>query len=308
MSTADTRFRRNFVVASVLHVVLIGGLIGWESFFADSSRSALASVELVTPADLFGELPKGTGHGRGAYAPPKPTPGADAVAGPSEAMMSADESPAPRPKAPSSPKSDPNEIAIPRKAAPKKPSPTKSVPNTGELTRKSTTTAKKTTATSKSAVASGSSTASAQDIRNRFAKALTSAEDGTPYGDGKTAGGGTATGGRIGSPTGSPDGVVGGVGQGSPNWQYYEHVHDLMYEAWEQPGQLLDKKLVAVVLIRVARDGSITDVELKSSSGNKLMDDSAIAAVRKVQRLDPPPDALVKDSTANITVNFQVEG
>jgi len=307
MRSPDTRFRRNFIVSCVLHGALIAGLVCWESFFADSGRSALASVELVTPADLLGELPKGGGQGRGAYAPPKQIPGADMVAGPNEAMMSADETPAPKPSPQNAVKTDPNEVAIQKKTAPKKPSAPTSEAKSVVQTKKPSVAAKQAATTAKATSVGNSSAASAQDIRNRFAKALTAAEDGTPYGDGKAAGGGKATGGRIGSPAGSPDGVVGGVGQGSANWQYYEHVHDLMYEAWDQPGQLVDKKLVAVVLIRVARDGLITDIQLKNSSGNKLMDDSAIAAARKVQRLDPPPDPLVKGLTADITVNFQVE-
>jgi len=81
-----------------------------------------------------------------------------------------------------------------------------------------------------------------------------------------------------------------------------------MYEAWEQPGSVIDKTLVATVLIRIARDGSIASVELQRSSGNRLMDDSALAAARKVEHLEPPPDGLLKGSTANITVDFQVEG
>jgi TonB family protein len=307
MSTVEKTFRRNFVVALTLHVALIGGIVCWEEFFPHGPKNTVAFVELYTPADILGDLPKGSGHGRGAYAPPKEPPGANAVAGPSEAMMSADETPAPQPKAVSQPKSDPNEILIPKKNAQKK---------TAFETKVAATNAKaapasvKRSATNKAtAKATGAGSAgSAEVIRNRFAQALVAAEGGTPYGDGQAAGGGSGKSNRIGSPTGSPDGVVGGVGQGSPFWQYYQHVHDKMYEAWEQPGQVLAKDLVASVLIRVARDGSIAEVELKRSSGNKLMDDSALAAARRVLHLEPPPDALVKDSTANITVDFQVEG
>jgi TonB family protein len=209
------------------------------------------------------------------------------------------------------PKSDPNEIALPKKAATKKPTPqAKAPPSNGKAAATSTkkSTDNKTVNKATSVAAKGTGTGSAEEIRNRFAKVLAAAEGGTPYGDGQAAGGGSGKSNRIGSPNGSPDGVVGGVGQGSPFWQYYQHVHDRMYEAWEQPGQVLDKKLVATVLVRVARDGTITDVTLKSSSGNKLMDESALATARRVQHLEPPPDALVKDSTANIMVDFQVEG
>jgi TonB family protein len=82
-----------------------------------------------------------------------------------------------------------------------------------------------------------------------------------------------------------------------------------MYEAWEQPGQAVnfDKRLVTTILLRVARDGRILDVRLQSSSGNKLMDDSALAAARDVPRLDPLPEGLGGD-TADISVNFRLEG
>jgi TonB family protein len=314
MSTVEKAFRRNFIVAAILHIALIGGIICWEEFLPRGPQNSAAFVELYTPADILGDLPKGPGHGRGAYASPREPAGVDVVAGPSETMMSADETPAPQPKPVSEPKSDPNEISIPPKNAPKKmTAETKAAEtnaNTGTATGKksgATKTTVKAAATTAKATGAGSGETAAA-FRNRFAQALAAAEGGTPYGDGKAAGGGEGKSSRIGSPDGSPDGVVGGIGQGSPFWQYYQSVHDKMYEAWEQPGEPMRKNLVATVLIRVALDGSITNVELRNSSGNKLMDDSALAAARKVHLLEPPPDGLVKGGSANITVDFQVEG
>jgi hypothetical protein len=66
MNAADSRFRKNFIIASLLHVALIGGIIFWESVFSEAGRPVMASVDLYTPADILGDLPKGTGHGRGA--------------------------------------------------------------------------------------------------------------------------------------------------------------------------------------------------------------------------------------------------
>jgi TonB family protein len=202
--------------------------------------------------------------------------------------------------------SDPDEIAIPRK----KTAVSKKTPkDTATANAKSATDTKVATKTKKAG--GTSSVENADEIRRRFASALKAAGDGeggTAYGDGKVAGGGTGKSNHLGSPDGSPDGVPGGVGQGTPFWKYFQGVHDQMYEAWEQPGSALDKKLIATVMIKVARDGSITDVELQRSSGNKLMDDSAVTAARKVLHLEPPPDSLVRGSTADITVDFQVEG
>jgi len=297
----SVRYRRNLVIATILHVAIIASVVLWENFLGGFGRPAEASVSLYTPADILGDMPKGEGYGRGAYKPPAEPAGANMVAGPSEHMAASDESTAPTPTKVAQPKSDPNDIAIQKKTANKK-SASETKPTTAKKSAKTTTVNAK--ASAATGMAKGSS---ADDIKNRFARALTAAGDGTPYGDGKKAGGGSGKG-RIGSPNGSPDGVVGGVGQGSANWKYFEHVHDVMYEAWEQPGSALDRKFIATVQLRVARDGSITDVSLRIPSGNKVMDDSVLSAARKVQRLDPPPDNLVRGATADITVDFQVEG
>ena len=315
MNAVDSRFRKNFIVASILHVALIGGIIGWESFFSDAGKPALASVELITPADILGDLPKGEGHGRGAYAPPKEPAGANEPAGPNEAMSPPDETPAPSrtPRTSAGPKSDPNEIAIPKESARKKETvedrrKAESGKTATVATNKSASKKALTKATSTSAVAKSNGLGGEEAIRNRLARALQAEEGGTPYGDNKAPGGGSGKSNRIGSPDGSPDGEANGVGQGSPYWQYYEHVHDKMYEAWDQSGEGFQKGLVSSVMIRVARDGSITNVELLRSSGSKTMDESAVTAARKVRLLDPPPDGLVRGTTADIRIDFQVEG
>jgi colicin import membrane protein len=296
----SVRYKRNFIVASVLHVAIIASVLVWENFLGGWGRPAMASVSLYTPADILGDMPKGDGYGRGSYKPPEPAGAGGAVAAPSENILTPSETIAPKPAA--------NEVAIPRKpTAPKKPvSPAKPAAQTkpAPTTKPATTGRAQKGAPTTTTKASG---ASAEDIKNRFAKALQAAEDGTPYGDGKKAGGGSGKG-RIGSPTGAEDGVVGGVGQGSANWRYFQHVHDVMYEAWEQPTTAVDKNVMTTVRLRVARDGSIVETTVQIASGNKLMDESVMAALRKVPRLDPPPDSLVNGQYAVISVNFQVEG
>jgi len=312
MTAIEQRFRRNFILACILHGALIGGIVIFEGFFSSARSSAPAVVALITPADILGDLPKGPGQGRGNYAPPPPEPhpkdsgpAADESASANSTALAADEQPAPKPKAVPQAVRDPNEIAIPKKQITKETKPAASA------TAKKTSVKPTATAKSPTKATSANPAASAEAIRKRFASALAAAEDGTPGGDNRPAGGGTGESkyGRLGSPDGSPDGIAGGVGKGSPFWSYYLHVHDLMYEAWEQPGQALnfDKKLVATILLRVARDGRILDVRLQGSSGNKLMDDSALAAARDVPRLDPLPAGLGGD-TADITVSFRLEG
>lgn len=316
MSTIEKRFRRNFVVACLVHAALIGGIVLFEGVINSARPNAPVAVELVPP-DILGDLPKGPGQGRGNYAPPPPEPaGEPAAATPrlSEPAPPPDEEPAPKVKAPAPPVKDPNEVAIQKKPTTKelKKSTDTSVKKTA-TSAKSTTNTVKTVASARPSTRSGSSSSaeSATSIRQRFATALASAEGGTRGGDNRAAGGSTGESkyGRLGSPDGSPDGIAGGIGKGSPFWSYYMQVHDRMYEAWEQPGQAVgfDKKLVATILLRVARDGRIDGVRLQHSSGNKLMDDSALTAAHNVPRLDPLPEGLGGDF-AEISVNFRLEG
>ena len=310
MTAIEKRFRRNFILACVIHGALVGGIVLFEGFLSSARSSAPAVVALITPADILGDLPKGPGMGRGNYAPPPPEASTvEEPGGPNAAELAADEQPAPKPKAISQATKDPNEIAIPKKQVTKQPKP--AAPSTAATTAKKPTAKATISAKSTPKTTSSNPAANADAIRRRFASALATGEGGTPGGDNQAPGGGTGESkyGRLGSPNGSPDGIAGGVGKGSPFWSYYLRVHDLMYEAWEQPGQAVnfDKKLVTTILLRVARDGRVIDVRLQNSSGNKLMDDSVMTAARDVPRLDPLPEGLGGD-TADISVNFRLEG
>jgi TonB family protein len=324
MSTIEKRFRRNFVVACIVHVAIIGGIVVFEGVFSNAHSNVPATTELIIPANILGDLPTGEGTGRGNYAPPPAEP-----AGESTGAPSAPSEPAAKPAEPVAPKAttappeakDPNDILIPKKTVSKevkKPvdttvKKTDTTDKTADKPVDKTASPKKTVASAKPSAKTGSTApaVSADTIRQRFASALAASEGGTAGGDNRAAGGGTGVSkyGRLGSPDGAADGIAGGVGKGSQFWSYYMHVHDRMYEAWDQPGQAnsLDKKLVTTIVLHVARDGRIEGVRLEHSSGNKLMDDSAVTAAHNVPRLDPLPEGLGGDF-AEISVNFRLEG
>jgi TonB family protein len=315
MTTTEKTFRKNFVFTSVMHVGLIAGVVFWEGFISHERTNSPTAVDLVTPADILGDLPKGAGRGRGEYTPPSEpsTPQATFPSGASNLASDEQTAPPPTPKPSQTPANDPKDIVVPKKITPKSPQKATPVPARSAQTNQTAPT----TQTAQKAKASPAKSAtgpvaSADDFRKRFEKALrtgSSGAGGTPYGDNKPAGGGSGRSARIGSPDGSADGIPGGVGKGSLFSSYYIHVHDKMYEAWEQPGDALhwDKKVMTTIVIRVARDGRIENVSLKVPSGNKLMDDSALAAARRVSQLDRPPDGLVKGLFAEISIDFQLE-
>ena len=76
-----------------------------------------------------------------------------------------------------------------------------------------------------------------------------------------------------------------------------------MYNAWHPPFGL-DEGLTAQILIRVEKNGAISKVSLASSSGNKFMDESTLAAANSVKKLSPLPQGL-GDSFVEITIHFK---
>jgi TonB family protein len=100
---------------------------------------------------------------------------------------------------------------------------------------------------------------------------------------------------------------TGTSGAGSPNefgW-YFSLIFQEMYGAWDPPLGL-PEGLVTRVLIRVEKTGVISKVSLANSSGNKSMDDSALAAAHRVKKLPPPPDGL-GDRFAEFTIGFKIQ-
>jgi TonB family protein len=328
MNSFEARFRRNFVITAIVHAALVGLVFLGEGVLFASPREKTALVQLVTPADILGELPRGDGHGRGIYTPPPPQPPLGSPGGSGmQGSFVPPQPPAPQPPvARAAPPAPARPSPVPAPPAPVRPSPapapTASRPAAQQPSRPAQATSASRPASpsaqpSAARPSSGSGTGqvasgpTADEIRQRFAKALISSggAGGTPYGDNRPAGGGSGAG-PLGSPSGAPDGMAGGIGRGSPFWQYYLHVRERMYEAWERPGEAaaLRKGLVATVTIVVAQDGRVLEVRLSGRSGSKVMDDSALAAARRVSRLNPLPSGFTSSSSAEIAVEFELEG
>ena len=92
-----------------------------------------------------------------------------------------------------------------------------------------------------------------------------------------------------GIPVGDPD--ILGEGESNPILDdYYKRVFSRMYAAWNQPSQLkFLPGLSTDVRITVEPEGMIIDQIKVKGSGNELMDDSVMKAVRSVKELPPLP-------------------
>lgn len=86
---------------------------------------------------------------------------------------------------------------------------------------------------------------------------------------------------------------------------YFNHVHERMHEAWQQPTQLKNLPgLRTEVAITVEPGGRITARRKTRPSGNDLMDDSVMKAVQAVSALRPLP-AGYRDPV-EITITFEL--
>ncbi|SMC18080.1 TonB C terminal [Desulfacinum hydrothermale DSM 13146] len=72
---------------------------------------------------------------------------------------------------------------------------------------------------------------------------------------------------------------------------YYTEVWNAIRSQWALPRSLLQsRKLEAVVVIVVRRDGTIEDIRFEKRSGNALFDDSVLRAIQKANPLPKFPD------------------
>lgn len=90
----------------------------------------------------------------------------------------------------------------------------------------------------------------------------------------------------------------GSGGASSGGVDYQSTVMNKIKQQWIFP-ESIDKDLLAVIIIRIAKDGSITIGKIEKSSGNPLFDRSALSAIRKASPLPPPPQEM------EIGVNFR---
>jgi len=88
---------------------------------------------------------------------------------------------------------------------------------------------------------------------------------------------------------------------------YKEMVRKILYRAWDQPGSLGVVGLSTHVELTVSPDGRILDSRLVSGSGNAVMDNSVMQAVRSVSRLNGVPgDYLARHH--KMVVSFELTG
>lgn len=95
-----------------------------------------------------------------------------------------------------------------------------------------------------------------------------------------------------GTAKGTAGGTAGGIGikgQGSITDNYIAQAQQILKVNWDIPPAISDKKIEAIISIRIMKDGLIQFKEIEKTSGNRLFDRSVLMAITKTNRLAPPP-------------------
>ncbi len=91
-----------------------------------------------------------------------------------------------------------------------------------------------------------------------------------------------------------------------PFARYYAQVRQKLYAVWNQPaGMGVPAGITASVSIRVMKDGAVTRTEMVTPSGNRVMDESVMKAVKSVSKLDALP-ASFSGRYKDIVVEFEL--
>lgn len=265
-----------------LHLLLVAVLIFWRAW-GPSKREIFAPVYQV---QLVGapHLPAGAPP---APAPPKPTPKPEP---PAPAPPKPKPEPKPEPKvepkpAPKPPEPKKEAIATKEAEAPKRPAPKPEPKAKPEETVDAAKELEKSLAKLRSRV----------DEQQRYDNALSRLEK--KYATQTNQVGGAYSAGGGGGATGSVRDQV-----------YLTELWSRIQAAWVLSEALVQKPrgLVAIVGLRIRKDGSLERTWLEQSSGNTRYDQSALRATERAAPYPPPP-AGMRESYFEVGVRFRVE-
>ena len=83
-----------------------------------------------------------------------------------------------------------------------------------------------------------------------------------------------------------------------PNYrEYMQRVRQRIYARWDYPREAQNRELAGrlVIEFHIGKDGQLLSLELVSSSGEPVLDSSALTAVKMAERYPPLPDAMQRD-------------
>ena len=71
---------------------------------------------------------------------------------------------------------------------------------------------------------------------------------------------------------------------------------------WSPPHRSVDKS--TLVLFKIHRDGSISDIKIKESSNDGIFDDAAMNTIHKLKKLSPFPPGADESNDVSFTFDY----
>lgn len=237
-----------------------------------------APVERPAPSELVTATP--------APATPTPPPATPKPATPKPETPKPKPSPTPKPATPK-PSPSPKPKTTPKASPTATPKPKASPKPTGEDGEG--TPKPKGTPGSKGTPAAGKSNAAGDAAKLAFAK--------TKGGNGVGAGNGKGT-----AKSGDGDGMT------KFGW-YFAMLKDRFTSRWAQPTNIdrNGSEVIAILKVRISRDGIISDRAIVQSSGFPQMDESVLRAAEKVNEIDPLPEGLGDGAFYDVNLQFKLD-
>jgi len=89
---------------------------------------------------------------------------------------------------------------------------------------------------------------------------------------------------------------------------YHAMLRDRFHARWDQPVSILQQgqEYVTLVELQINRSGEVVSASISRSSGNTTMDDSVMAAARRVTRVEPLPEGLGSSSGYKVNIEFKL--
>ncbi len=265
-------FWRNVALIGAVHLVVLTGLLRWSANAKKRLPRDVVWMEGVA-AESAPVAPEVSSPAPSPIAASEPSPIPEANQ-PLEEM--AEETPATKEIALTSPTPKPRPTAPPKKPAQSKPKPS---PRPTPQKKSSAKAAPKPSATP----ASKSAGAKKQPSETKT--------------NGASAQGASGSGSR-GSGTSGPSQF---------SW-YGNMLHDRFFGEWAQPKSIAmsGARMSALVRVRIEKDGRISNFAIVRSSGNVIVDESVAAIAKRVTQVDSPPVALINGGHYEVQINFEL--
>ncbi len=86
-------------------------------------------------------------------------------------------------------------------------------------------------------------------------------------------------------------------------------IHDSFFRQWDQPTSVIEgnRRFVTTLRITIEKNGRISSASVVTPSGNIVMDESVLAAAKRVARIAPLPDGIAEGSSYTINIAFELD-